>query len=185
LLRGLQPKVFVMENVSGMVKGKMKLLFVEILKELKSCGYDVSARLLNAMYFHVPQSRERVIFIGVRSDLGIKPSHPKAESRPIPLCNLIPDAIGSKSQQINTDTPASKPHVTIQKLSFLRETIKTRTGRREPTIDELKLIGGFPLSYKFDGNGREYWGRIGNSVPPLFMEAIARHIRINILDKAG
>jgi DNA (cytosine-5)-methyltransferase 1 len=31
LLRGLQPRVFVMENVSGMVKGKMKLVFVEIL----------------------------------------------------------------------------------------------------------------------------------------------------------
>lgn len=31
LLRGLMPKVFVMENVSGMVKGKMKLIFAEIL----------------------------------------------------------------------------------------------------------------------------------------------------------
>ena len=38
LLRGLRPKVFVMENVSGMVKGKMKLVFVEILKELKASG---------------------------------------------------------------------------------------------------------------------------------------------------
>ncbi|MFZ2487938.1 MAG: DNA cytosine methyltransferase, partial [Anaerolineae bacterium] len=47
LLRVLQPKVFVMENVSGMVKGKMKLAFVEILKELKASGYRVSARLLN------------------------------------------------------------------------------------------------------------------------------------------
>lgn len=35
LLNGLMPKVFVMENVSGMVKGKMKLIFVEILKKLK------------------------------------------------------------------------------------------------------------------------------------------------------
>src|SRR5699024_2204750 len=34
LLKGLKPKVFVMENVSGMVKGKMKLLFAEILREL-------------------------------------------------------------------------------------------------------------------------------------------------------
>ncbi len=76
LLRGLQPKVFVMENVSGMVKGKMKLVFVEILKELKASGYNVSARLLNAMYFSVPQSRERMIFIGVRKDLGVLPSHP-------------------------------------------------------------------------------------------------------------
>lgn len=68
LLRGLQPKVFVMENVSGMVKGDMKLLFAEILKELKASGYAVKARLLNAMYFGVPQSRERMIFIGVRND---------------------------------------------------------------------------------------------------------------------
>jgi DNA (cytosine-5)-methyltransferase 1 len=83
LLRGLRPKVFVMENVSGMVKGKMKLVFVDILKELKASGYRVSARLLNAMYFHVPQSRERMIFIGVRDDLGIEPTHPRAEGRPV------------------------------------------------------------------------------------------------------
>jgi DNA (cytosine-5)-methyltransferase 1 len=70
LLRGLQPKVFVMENVSGMVKGKMKLIFADILRELKASGYVVSARLLNAMWFGVPQSRERMIFIGVREDLG-------------------------------------------------------------------------------------------------------------------
>ncbi len=69
LLRGLRPKVLVMENVSGMVKGKMKLIFVEILRELKASGYHVEARLMNAMYFGVPQSRERMIFIGVREDL--------------------------------------------------------------------------------------------------------------------
>jgi len=40
----------------------------------------VSARLLNAMYFGVPQSRQRLIFIGVREDLGIElkvPSEPR------------------------------------------------------------------------------------------------------------
>jgi site-specific DNA-cytosine methylase len=69
LLRGLQPKVLVMENVSGMVKGRMKLIFAETLRELKGSGYHVSARLMNAMYFGVPQSRERMIFIGLREDL--------------------------------------------------------------------------------------------------------------------
>jgi DNA (cytosine-5)-methyltransferase 1 len=69
LLRGLQPKVLVMENVSGMVKGKMKLIFADIMRELKASGYRVSARLMNAMYFGVPQSRERMIFIGVREDI--------------------------------------------------------------------------------------------------------------------
>ncbi len=69
LLRGLQPKVLVMENVSGMVKGKMKLIFAEILRELKDSGYRVRARVMNAMYYTVPQSRERMIFIGFREDL--------------------------------------------------------------------------------------------------------------------
>ncbi len=69
LLRGLRPKILVMENVSGMVKGKMKLIFAEILRELKASGYHVSARLMNAMHYGVPQSRQRMIFIGVREDL--------------------------------------------------------------------------------------------------------------------
>jgi site-specific DNA-cytosine methylase len=66
LLRGLKPKVFVMENVPGLVKGKMKLVFAEIMRELKASGYQVRCKKLNAMYFYVPQSRERLIFIGVR-----------------------------------------------------------------------------------------------------------------------
>lgn len=64
LLAGLQPRVFVMENVSGMVKGKMKLIFADCLRELKACGYRVKARLINAMFYNVPQSRQRLIFIG-------------------------------------------------------------------------------------------------------------------------
>ncbi len=91
LLRGLKPKVFVMENVSGLVKGKMKLIFVEILKELKASGYEVKVKLLNAMYFNVPQSRQRLIFIGVRNDLGVRPSHPEAESRSITVREAFKD----------------------------------------------------------------------------------------------
>lgn len=116
LLRGLRPKVFVMENVSGMVKGKMKLVFVDILRELKASGYVVSARLLNAMYFNVPQSRERMIFIGVRDDVGRTPSHPKAESRPIPSGEVIAGCLGTRSQRINPWIDALRPAATICKM---------------------------------------------------------------------
>lgn len=107
LLRGLRPKVFIMENVSGMVKGKMKLVFAEAMRELKASGYRVSCRLLNAMYFHVPQSRERLIFIGVRDDLGIEPSHPKAESKGI----TVRKALGS-SGGMKEDAPSPSPRYT-------------------------------------------------------------------------
>jgi DNA (cytosine-5)-methyltransferase 1 len=77
LIEGLQPKVFVMENVSGMIKGGYKGKFNEILKTLKDTGYNVKCKLMNAMWYEVPQSRERVFFIGIRNDLNIEPSFPE------------------------------------------------------------------------------------------------------------
>ena len=70
MIRGLRPRMFLIENVKGMIIGRMKGRFREIMKELKLIGgYGVRARILNSMYYQVPQSRERVIIIGVRDDL--------------------------------------------------------------------------------------------------------------------
>lgn len=77
ILNGLQPKVFIAENVSGLVKGKAKGYFKLILSELKKCGYQVKAALINAAMLGVPQSRERIIFCGVREDIGLQPVYPK------------------------------------------------------------------------------------------------------------
>lgn len=186
LLRGLRPKVFIMENVSGMVKGKMKLVFVEILKELKASGYKVSARLLNAMYFHVPQSRQRMIFIGVRDDLGIEPSHPGAESKVI----SAKASIGVQSLDYDTKGLFSEFGIDVQRKPFPTITKGNRhhffgdfgEGKRKLKIKEAGMVASFPPGYKFIGDG-EARERIGNSVPPLFMEAIARHVRREILDK--
>ena len=48
-----------------------------ILRALKECGYRVKAAVLNAQHLGVPQSRERLIFIGVREDLNQEPVYPK------------------------------------------------------------------------------------------------------------
>jgi DNA (cytosine-5)-methyltransferase 1 len=95
LLQGLQPKVFVMENVAGMVKSHMKHIFAVVIKELKTSGYQVKCQLMNAMYFGVPQSRQRIIFIGVRNDLGIPVSHPIAQTRPHTLREALEDVSNS------------------------------------------------------------------------------------------
>lgn len=205
LLRGLQPKVFVMENVSGMVKGKMKLIFAEILRELKASGYQVSARLLNAMYFNVPQSRERMIFIGVRNDLGIPPSHPAAESVPVPVGEAWGghDArwIGVKQDRLTSDTSAAY-HAGRKRRFSMADTAYAITkdgafgcrrsdivvmdnSERPVTKKELSRLASYPDSFKFIGDHEKQWARIGNSVPPLFMRSIARHIRTAILDPHG
>lgn len=76
ILKGLQPKVFVAENVSGLVKGTAKGYFKLILQELKDCGYTVKAKVLDAQWLGVPQMRQRLIFVGVRNDLQVEPAHP-------------------------------------------------------------------------------------------------------------
>lgn len=225
LLKGLKPKVFVMENVSGMVKGKMKLLFAEILRELKACGYRVSARLLNAMYFHVPQSRQRMIFIGVREDLGIEPSHPVAQGRPVgvgvavngatrlfmpPLdfaevFQHVPpgsSAVKSAPREVlerrfprfvkgtgfNFGSYAKRqlPHLPAQTIEKTYRDVSPihPFEDRHYSIDEIKRIASFPDAHQTVGKFGEQWARIGNSVPPLFMRAIAEHIRTQILQSA-
>jgi hypothetical protein len=59
LLDGLQPRCFVLENVPGLVRGKMRLVFAACFRALQACGYQVTARVLNAAYFGVPQDRHR------------------------------------------------------------------------------------------------------------------------------
>lgn len=206
ILKGLRPKVFVMENVSGMVKGKMKLIFADILRELKGCGYKVKAVLMNAMYFHVPQSRQRMIFIGVRDDLGIEPSHPKPERKPFTARDAIVSVTNQKQIGCNVSPlrasrwaetkPGNSHH---ERFSLIRlawdktpQTILKVSGSgghmhpSEPRLlntGELQRCASFPDEFNFVGKWSNSVERIGNSVPPLFMRAIARHIRQEILDK--
>lgn len=212
LLEGLRPKAFVMENVSGMVKGKMKLIFAEILRTLKGCGYQVKACLLNAMYFNVPQARERMIFIGVRNDLGRLPTHPKAVSGPITVAEGIRNVIPSETPPFNDKYSTywdkvpiggnagdviGKGYNNCAKLNPNRPACtlpKTQTGRgfatiahwaekRAISISEAKRFGSFPDEFQLIGAYSDQWARIGNSVPPLMMKAVAEHIRCAILEK--
>ena len=68
----IKPKVIVGENVKGLTVGEAKEYFNRINNEFSNIGYDVSAKVLDAKHFGVPQSRARTIFIGVRQDITSK-----------------------------------------------------------------------------------------------------------------
>ena len=207
LLSGLKPKVFVMENVTGMIKGYMKQAYLKIVESLRSCGYHVKGEVLNAMYYDVPQSRERVIIIGVRNDLGIKPSHPKPETKPRTFQQACYDLRNDETDlSFNQETKTAKEIYlvspgkhTIQhhghlKLSWNKPSPTLRKDflgyfhywhpdkHRPLTLLEWKRIGSFPDDFQFTDkkNGCQ---RIGNSVPPNLMKAIAEHIKTEILER--
>lgn len=210
LFDGLQPKTFVMENVSGMVKGDMKLIFRDILTSLKNTGYDVKVKLMNAQYYNCPTSRRRVIFIGVRNDLNIQASHPKPQTRPI----TVKEAIGHLEGEIEFDDshltryakylkPGQKscncPDFPIKARDIYRllpyKPCPTITRQpqlihysedRRLSVKELSILQSFTYGdneFKWVGSDYQIRERIGNSVPPNLMKAIATHIRENILEK--
>lgn len=255
LLKALQPKTFVAENVSGLIKGSAKGYFLLILAALKEAGYRVEAKLLDAQWLGVPQARQRIIFVGVRNDLAPAPAFP----RPLPYRYTVAEAIpwivsvrrhsGSKSggNYVQPWEPADgtvAPTVTakdatvspteeisdggfveaeadISRFAIGEEWAKLHQGekserylnlirpnenapcptitaiggnpsvagvthpteRRKFSIAELKLICAFPDDFKLTGKYDQQWERLGRSVPPLMMRAIASAVRDEILMK--
>jgi DNA (cytosine-5)-methyltransferase 1 len=64
VIKDLKPKVFLMENVTGILSMKEGRIKNEIIKSFSSIGYKVGVRVLNAADYGVPQLRKRAFFIG-------------------------------------------------------------------------------------------------------------------------
>ncbi len=204
LLKGLQPKVFVMENVTGLIIGVMKITYLRIVQELRECGYDVKGMVMNAQYYNVPQSRRRVIIIGVRNDLNIKPTHPKPQTKPINLRTALSnveqtnDAHRLTQKQIDKWRGVERGKAHRERFSLTRldwnkpaPTLLTASGigghyhpdePRKMDSAELKIISSFPSDFIFE-TWHDAVMHMGNSVPPNLMRAIATHIKDNILSR--
>lgn len=204
LLRELQPRAFIMENVSGMVKGKMKLIFADILRELKASGYQVSARLLDACWFGVgvPQYRQRMIFIGLREG---EPSHPGPKWQKVTVREAWRQVEVESAPRVSPGLARVIPSIPIwgdggdvthssyfgtKRLAWdrpsraiIKEMVGTRTGLVHPeehrvvTLAEAKRLASYPDGLHFNLKYGKALYQIGNSVPPLFMCAIAEHVK--------
>lgn len=215
LLDGLQPKVFVAENVAGLIKGVARGYFLQILDALRECGYTVKASVLNSSFLGVPQARERLIFIGVRNDLGVQPVFPKPRNPVYVLRDAIdvealykvdPEtgrditldkyALGRKWKLLDEGTKAESPFLLVR--SHRDKPVQTITAEcgnvpaagvthptqcRKFTLAEVRRLSSFPDDFQLTGTFEQRWERMGRSVPPLMMKAVADTIKTEILDK--
>jgi DNA (cytosine-5)-methyltransferase 1 len=74
LLKKLQPKISVIENVLGLNKGNAKKYMSLIGNAINDAGYDFFWKMLDSSLMGVPQKRQRIFFICIRKDLIIKKS---------------------------------------------------------------------------------------------------------------
>lgn len=68
ILKKLQPKGFLFENVYGILGAQDGKPWKDIVKAFESAGYKISYRILDAADYGVPQQRERLIVVGTRDD---------------------------------------------------------------------------------------------------------------------
>lgn len=218
LIGELEPRVFLVENVPGMIRGIMKGLFKQYMELLRELPYKVKCKLMNTKWYRVPQSRQRLIWLGIRTDLGKDPCYPEPCRDVITLKKALRDISSEKAKRPGKKTRVyltwhlvkrgdslarvtakghdfnrrrlcwNKPCVTVPKYPY---SMLHPDEPRYLSVSEIKRVFSYPDDFQFApdrGKGDSALRAIeqmGNSVPPKFMEIVARHIKDEILSVAG
>lgn len=196
LLKGLQPRVFVAENVEGLTANANRGYLADIFKELQSCGYVVEARVLDASKLGVPQARKRLIIVGVRRDLakrGFEPVFPKPLNRYITVQDVVPHAVrmkfGGGKGYVSTDRPSqtitASDATTYETADFsCGAFIELPDGkRRKYKISEAKRVFGMPSDFKLLGDFEQKFERLGRIHVPLSVYYVASTLCEKVLSK--
>lgn len=98
-LEKLQPKMFLFENVRGLLTHDGGKTYQTMLSIFEAAGYDIQKQILNAWDYGVAQKRERLITIGIRKDLKDKISYefPKEHDyKPVlrDILQNVPNSVG-------------------------------------------------------------------------------------------
>lgn len=188
----VHPKVFVAENVGGLLLKKNSDSFERIMKDFGSLGYNVNYHLYHAEDYGVPQTRERVFIVGALKDLSVfVPPTPTTHESPITVEMAIKDLenreedrafshIWSKAnvsgQQGNRKMIANRPGYTIRAECHGNIQFHYSLPRRI-SMREAARIQSFPDDFLFECGLRDMERQIGNAVPPVLGWHVANAVK--------
>jgi len=191
-IKRAKPKIFIAENVKGLLMKDGGASIRQIVSDFEELGYKVSYQLHDAANFGVPQTRERVIIVGIAdktktfaqpSPVLTKESWVTAKAalsdleghEESPAFNHIWSRANKSAEQGNRKLVAGRPGFTIRaechgNIQF-HYALKRRISMREAA-----RIQSFPDSFIFDAKLRETERQVGNAVPPVLAWHVARAV---------
>jgi len=190
-VRRLEPKIFVAENVKGLLMQNNKVSLEKVISDFSSIGYKVDYRLYHAADFGVPQTRDRVFIVGTQPGVTFRP--PKAilsKSEHITSEQAIADLEGMPEdestnhiwsranrspEQGDRRLKADRPGYTIRAECHGNIQFHYNQPRRI-SMREAARIQSFPDKFIFQSKLRETERQIGNAVPPVLSWHIGRAV---------
>ena len=179
VIRRCNPRVFVAENVKGLLMSRCKPFFNQMMADFSLPGYKVNYKLYLAADYGVPQMRERVFIVGTKGNKEF--SHPKALYLRITAQEALRDlesAAADKSrshiwskaqrspQQGDRRLKADKPATTIRAEHHGNVQWHYKLDRRI-SLREAARLQSFPDDFEFVCAMRATERQIGNAVPPV------------------
>jgi DNA (cytosine-5)-methyltransferase 1 len=198
-----KPKMFVAENVRGLLYKYNEGSLLQVLEDFSALGYSVSYKLYHAADYEVPQRRERVFIVGVKDG---------AASFEPPAPQLNKDTWITSKQAIS-DLEAFDQDEEFSHIWSLAKKSSDQGGRRlDPnrtshtiraechgnnqfhyslprriSMREAARFQAFPDNFTFKAKLRETERMIGNAVPPVLAWHLARSIQscLEAFEKEG
>lgn len=104
IIHKIKPKIFMIENVKGLVSHNKGETFTYILNSIreKNC-YNIQYKILNAVDYNVPQKRERVFIVGTKKTINKTFNFPKTNDIKIILKDVLKNVPKSDGLKYNED----------------------------------------------------------------------------------
>lgn len=189
-----QPKIFILENVKGLLSIDDGKTFQTILKTLKRLKvYNIYWKVLNTKDYGIPQNRERIFIIGIKNNIQTKEFEWPKTKKMKDIYKIL-----EKGLQRNNITDRIKKNLNvIPDIDFFDTNFKCYSNRKKnytPTIvtkpfiysvkyqrylvtKELLQLQGFPKSFKLVVSDTQIKRQIGNSMTVDVIMELYKSIR--------
>ncbi len=200
ILKEKMPRAFMLENVRNLTAHDKGNTFKVIRSHLEALGYNVYAKVLNALDYGVPQKRERIIIVGFLDDVFFTFPEPVPVSQRKTLKDILETDVDEKyyvrdrireSRLMRLKDPNyPKPYISHENMagsitphpysSCLRAGASANyiliNDERRPTEREMLRLQGFPEDFKIVVSYGNIKHQTGNSVAVPVIKAVAKQM---------
>lgn len=200
ILKEKKPKAFLLENVKNLTAHDGGNTFKTIMRHLEAIGYNVYAKVLNALDYGVPQKRERIIIVGFLENVSFNFPSPLSCDKQKKLNDILEYKVDKKyyvREEIKQsrlerlkDKNFPKPYISHENMagsitphpysSALRAGASANyiliNDERRPTEREMLRLQGFPDTFKIVVSYSKMKKQCGNSVAVPVIKAVAQNM---------